>query len=140
MTPVYKHFWWVALLLLCLSAGESQAQLQSGSPEDGWKHLLEHDGVTFSYVFYREANNTHNGVVVMVDNANEYSVGYQFRIVFRSGDTEHVEDVSGSLQPGQRETGDKAGLFWIPFDDGRPITEIGLRNFRIEQREDAEAV
>lgn len=137
---MYRYVLWVFVLFVCFSAGESRAQLQSGSPEEGWKHLLEHDGVTFSYVFYREANNTHNGVVVMVANANGYPIGYRFRIVFRSGETEHVEDVSGELRPGQRETGDKAGLFWIPFDDDRPITEIGLRNFRIERREDAGAV
>jgi hypothetical protein len=31
------------------------------------------------------------------------------------------------------ETGESAGLYWIPFTDGRSIGEIGLRGIRVER-------
>ena len=96
--------------------------------------MLKYQGVAFSYVFYREADNHHNGVVVMLTNTNDYPIQYRFRIVFRSDKKEQVRDVAGKLQAGERKTGSSAGLFWIPFLDGQSIAEIGLRDYHVERR------
>ena len=123
------------LLFFALGGEGTAAQAQEVAAEQaGWNPLLKHHGLTFSYVFYREADNHHNGVVIMITNTNDYAIQYRFRVVFRSGKEEKVRDVTGELQAGERKTGSSAGLFWIPFLDGRPITEIGLRNYHVEQR------
>ena len=96
-----------------------------------WRPLIEHEGVTFRYIFYSEADGENNGVVLMLTNNNAYPVTYRFKIVFRSDGQEEVREVSGDLDPGQSKTGEHDGLFWIPFVDGRSISEIGLRGYRV---------
>ena len=96
-----------------------------------WRPLIEHEGVTFQYIFYSEADGKNNGVVLMLTNNNAYPVIYRFKIVFRSDDEEEIRAVSGDLNPGQSKTGEHDGLFWIPFVDGRSISEIGLRGYRV---------
>lgn len=119
----------ILLLLLC---GTAHAQKERWSDEV-WKPIVTHEGVAFSYIFYSEADNTNNGVVVRLDNRNGYPVRYRFRIVFRTWrGEEHVEPVTGTLRPGEMKTGDNDGLFWIPFVDGRSIGEVGLRGYAIE--------
>lgn len=112
---------------ICTSAN---AQASFGGA-DAWKPLLTHDGVTFKYLFYREANNVNNGVVILLTNTNEYAIDYRFKVVFRSGTDQHIEEVSGSLKAGESKTGDRDGLFWIPFRDEREISEVGLRGYKI---------
>lgn len=119
----------VLLLIFC---GAAHAQERRWSDEV-WKPIITHEGVAFSYIFYSEADNTNNGVVVRLDNENNYPVRYRFRIVFRTWrGEEHTEQVTGTLQAGEMKTGDNDGLFWIPFVDGRSIGEVGLRGYAIE--------
>ena len=100
--------------------------------EWAWKPIIKHEGVAIQYIFYREADGENNGVVVMLVNENDYAVGYRFKIIFRSdGGGEVVEPVSGDLGPKEARTGDADGLFWIPFPDGRAISEVGLRGYKI---------
>jgi len=119
----------VLLLLVC---GTVHAQKKRWADEV-WKPIITHEGVAFSYIFYSEADNTNNGVVVRIDNTNDYPIRYRFRIVFRTWrGEEHTEQVTGTLQAGQMKTGDNDGLFWIPFVDGRSIGEVGLRGYTVE--------
>ena len=115
--------------VLALLAGPVQAQQQAGSW--AWKSMLMHEGVEFKYIFYAEADNKNNGVVVMLVNTNDYAVTYRFKIIFRAGEAEVVEPVAGKLEARQAKTGDADGLFWIPFPDGRSIAEVGLRGYKI---------
>ena len=101
--------------------------------------MLVHEGVTFSYIFYQEADNFHDGVVIKLFNANPFAISYRFTVIFRAVDgTTYEEGVEGELAAGQGKTGDLDGLFWIPFEDGRSIAEVGLRGYRIRPRTEAE--
>jgi hypothetical protein len=102
-----------------------------------WTRILRHRGVAFDYIFYREADNHNDGVVVRLINANDYPVRYRFTIVFRAPSAEQTRRVRGRLQAGQMKTGDNDGLFWIPFPDGRSIGEIGLRGYDIARASEA---
>ncbi len=121
------------LTTLLLAAGlalPAQAQPRTAG-EWAWKPLLTHEGVEFSYLFYQHADTRHNGVVIKLTNTNAYAVAYRFKVVFRSEGAEVVEEVSGALKAGEAVTGDSAGLFWIPFTDGREIAEVGLRGYSV---------
>lgn len=106
--------------------------------EWAWKPILLHEGVRFEYLFYRAADNANNGIVVKLTNHNAYPVHYAFKVVFRTGAAVHVEEVEGDPEAKEIKTGESAGLFRVPFKDGRTIGEIGLRGFRITRREGAE--
>lgn len=111
------------------------AQAQKIQGDWVWRPLLEHEGVVFKYIFYAEADNENNGVVVLLMNTNDYAVQYRFKMVFKSGDTEVVEMVEGEIGPHAAKTGDSSGLFWIPFPDGRVISEVGMRGYRVARKD-----
>ena len=119
-------------LLLLGSVAQATAQVSDLEPEPGWRPLLDHDGLVFRYIFYQEADTINDGLVLRLTNTNTYAVRYRFEIVFRSGTREHVEEVAGRLGPGADITGDLEGLFWVPFPDGAPISEVGLRKYDVE--------
>ncbi len=131
----------LAFILLAVLAGRSAAAQSADTTaqerhwsNQAWTTIIKHDGVDVSYIFYREADNVNNGVVVRLINRNTHPVRYAFKVVFRAGDgTEKVAQASGDLKPGEMETGESAGLYWIPFTDGRSIGEIGLRGIRVER-------
>lgn len=101
--------------------------------DEVWTPIIEHRGVSISYIFYSEADNANNGIVVRLVNENDHAVRYRFGIVFRTwAGAERIERVEGALQPHEMKTGDNDGLFWIPFVDGRSIGEVGLRGYEIE--------
>lgn len=129
------HFrWGIPGLLALLWAVPARAQSHAG--DWAWRPLLTHRGVVFSYLFYKEADNVHNGVVLKLANTNAYAVRYRFRMIFRAEGAEQEARVVGRLAPGEVRTGDAAGLFWIPFTDGRQIAEIGLRGYRVTPERD----
>lgn len=122
----------VFIFLVGVAALPAQAQKIAG--EWAWKPLLTHEGVAFKYIFYSEADSENNGVVVLLINHNAYAVTYRFKIVFRAGEDEVVEEVAGDLQAGQAKTGTADGLFWIPFSGGRSIGEVGLRGYKVRPK------
>ena len=100
--------------------------------EESWKPLLEHEGVKFTYLYYARADGHDNsGLVLMIQNTNDFAVHYEFKIVFRSDDDEEIREASGSIDPNQRKTGSNDGLFWVPWDDQRAIASVGLRGYKI---------
>jgi len=120
------------LLLAFFAVFPVQAQVPELAPEPGWRPLLQHEGVVFRYIFYQEADSRNDGLVLRLTNTNPYAVRYRFTIVLRSDDREHEEFVGGRLGPHEDITGDLEGLFWVPFLDGDPITEVGLRGYHVE--------
>lgn len=129
-----------AALALALAVLPAPAEAQRAAMEEAWKPMLVHEGVAFSYIFYTEADEHHDGVVVRLINRNDYAVRYRFTMVFRSetGD-ERTGQAEGTLQPGELKTGDRAGLFWIPFKDSRSVGEVGLRGWRVTRLDEGEA-
>ena len=85
------------------------------------------------YLFYSQADNVNNGVVLRLDNHGSQRISYRFVALFRSGEAQAERAVSGQLHPGESVTGDSDGLFFIPFADGRSVEQIGLRGLRIRR-------
>ncbi len=99
--------------------------------EEYWNDLFVHEGVRFLYVFYPKADTINDGVVMMLQNQNNYGINYRFTIIFESWEGTASKDVEGSLKPLEMKTGDSENLFWIPFDDGRSLGAIRMRNYHI---------
>lgn len=126
--------WGLLMALVALPGYAQQPDTARHWSDDAWTPIIEEGGVAFSYIFYREANSYHNGVVVRLINRNDYPVRYAFTIIFRAGDgQEKVDQARGTLEAGAMKTGDASGLYWIPFRDERRIGEVGLRGIRIER-------
>ena len=109
----------------------SNTSAQRFAGEYAWKTILEYEGVIFRYIYYRAADTQDDGIVVMLENTNEHAVQYRFTIIFRSEETKAEALAEGELDPGEIKTGDADGLFWIPFDDGRALSAVGVRSYRI---------
>jgi len=132
-----RPFWMVFLLFLAAAAAwPPRAAAQETNTDWAWKSILRHEGLEFLYIFYREADSENNGVVLKLVNWNDYPVRYRFRIIFRSGQEERFETVSGKIDARSMLTGEAAGLFFIPFTGGRTIGEIGLKGYRVERLPD----
>lgn len=122
--------------LLCLM-GSSLAHAQLPTPTDfagkwAWKPIMTHEGLSFSYIFYAEADTENNGVVLLLQNTNDYAISYAFKLLLRSEKEElFVEEVKGTLKAKEAKTGSKDGLFWIPFKDGSSVAAVGLRGYKI---------
>ena len=100
--------------------------------EDAWNRITSARGVEFAYLFYSKADNRNNGVVIRLRNQNEYPILYDFTVIFRTPTREATAEARGVLRAGQMKTGEKDGLFWIPFQNvDETIGEVGLRGIRI---------
>jgi hypothetical protein len=135
------------LLALALGGiGGASAQDSTRAPTDttdpwydtAWTHIVEKQGVHFGYIFYSHADNENNGVVLRLQNQNDRPVRYDFTVIFRGPAGEATARANGRLGPGEMKTGDKDGLFWIPFRDGRRVGEVGLRGIDIVPLADRE--
>lgn len=111
--------------------GQVELKVSEATP---WTELLTFKGVQFSFIFYSEADNYNGGIVMRLENDNAYPVTYAFKVVFRSGSSEQIRDVTGYLEPNEAKTGSAEGLFWIPWEDQRAIEQVGLRGYRISRR------
>ena len=121
-------------LIICgmmLATYDGFAQQFSG--EEAWKPLLEHEGLRFRYIYYSRANTNDDGVVIMLQNLNEYCIRYRFTIIFESSEGSTSADAEGTLASLEMRTGEADGLYWIPFDDVRYIGAIGLRNYTVDR-------
>lgn len=99
--------------------------------EWAWKNVLLQDSVRVRYIFYSEADNVNNGVVLRLDNHSVQDVEYRFVALFRSGEDQVETLVTGRVGAGKAITGDADGLFFVPFENGRSVEQIGLRGFRV---------
>lgn len=114
-----------------LAFGAAPVAAQQTSTDYAWKPLLQEGGVSFTYIYYAKPGSTVDGVVVKVANTNDYAVRYRFKVVFRTDGDERVEEAGGTLAAHEARTGDADGLYWVPFLDGRPIIEFGLRGYEV---------
>lgn len=130
-------------LFLLLVAGSGSANLvwaqDTSAPVDtaqawydsAWTPIVERDGVQFSYIFYGRADNENNGVVIRLRNQNDHAVRFAFTVIFRGTGAEATARAEGQLKAGEMKTGEKDGLFWIPFTDDTRIREVGLRGITV---------
>ena len=124
-----------SLLALCLCGPAFEARAQETSTDYAWHEFLKHEGLEITYIYYVQRGATADGLVLKLVNRNDYPIDYHFDVVFRTEGAEHVEAVSGSMRAREIKTGDSAGLYWIPFKDGRPIIELGVRGYEVTRRE-----
>ncbi len=120
-------------LLAAMALAAASASAQETKTDWAWKHILDHDGVGFYYIFYSEADNENNGIVFKLVNRNDYPVLYSFLAVFKAIDDEVERTVSGRIAAKSIVTGEVEGLFFIPFKDGKSVGEIGLKAYRVSR-------
>lgn len=97
-----------------------------------WQPLTVSDGVEISFIVHRYGDGKNAGVVIKLANRNESAATYRFRVIFRSGRRQWTsEPVEGTLRSLEVKTGELSGLWWIPFKDGAPVTEVGLSGLRV---------
>ncbi|MGA7306281.1 MAG: hypothetical protein WBW88_15495 [Rhodothermales bacterium] len=121
-----------AIVLLVTSAWLALDTLSLAQPP-GWQPLTVSEGVEISFVVHRYGDGRNAGVVIKLSNRNSVEASYRFRAVFKSENREWISDtVEGKLQPLEMKTGELSGLWWIPFKDGAPVTEVGLKGLRID--------
>lgn len=134
-------------LLLCLGAGPVWGQDSTATPPDttqpwyetAWTQIVERNGVQVAYLFYSEADNKNDGVVLRLQNRNDHPVRYAFTVIFRGPQAETTARAEGTLAPGEMKTGENDGLFWIPFkEQGYSVGEIGLRGIDVTRVERAD--
>lgn len=127
----------VAMGLLCVFPSGAQptgAPADSTTPwhDDAWTPIVKQNGVRIDYIYYPNADNEHDGIVLRLTNENDVAVRYAFTVVFRAPEADTSAGVRGRLDPGQMKTGDSAGLFWVPFKgEDRSLGEVGLRGIEI---------
>lgn len=97
-----------------------------------WKTLYNANGFNVAFIFYSNADSYHDGIVVKVHNKNNGSIKYSFELIFRSDSLDKKTTVEGILKPGEIKTGSNSKLFWVPFKDGKTISEVGIKGCRIE--------
>lgn len=132
----------VALLILgvlLLASAPAAGQDSTGVPldtarawhEDAWSTIVTRDRLTVSYIFYGKADTENNGLVLRLENRNDHPVRYAFTVIFRGPEGEATGQADGQIGAQSMKTGESAGLFWIPFRDGRTVGEVGLRGLTV---------
>ena len=74
----------------------------------GWTELAEKNDLHISFIFYSEADNYNNGVVLKLENSINKKISYSFDLIFRSPGTDKIEHVAGELQALQVKAGSQA--------------------------------
>lgn len=98
------------------------------------KKIVEKDGLGIYFLFYSEGNGVeNNGVVIYLENKNNYPIRYTFQLIFRTETGEKEQEVEGLLKAGERKTGSNEGLYFIPFEDKRSIIELGVKKIRVDK-------
>ena len=118
-------------ILCAIMLLSTPAVAQQFAGQEAWRELFVHQGVRFFYVFYPKADAINDGVVMMLQNQNDYWIHYRFTIIFESPEGTASAEVEGKLESLEMKTGDAEGLFWIPFDDMRSIGAIRIKGYKV---------
>ena len=132
----------VVIAILAFGGGPASVVLAQEPPvpsdtaaawhDDAWTPIIEQNGLRVSYIYYPDADNEHDGVVLRLINDNEAPVRYAFSLIFRAPTADTTVLVRGQLEAGEMKTGDTAGLFWVPFrGEDRSLGEIGIRGLSV---------
>ena len=104
---------------------------QDGEKDYPWQRLFADENIAFKFIFYSKADNYNNGVVMKIENKLGEEIEFSFRLIFRSLEEEKSQNVSGRLKPHEIITGSSRGMFFIPFADGKSISELGITDIKI---------
>ena len=97
-----------------------------------FKKLYDQNGLLIQFIFYSEGNGVYNnGVVIFLTNRNELDITYSFTLVFRATSIDKTERVRGDLKAGEKKVGSNDGLYFIPFEDDKSITEVGIKSCKV---------
>ena len=100
--------------------------------EGPFKKLYDNHGLIVSFIFYSEGDgDENNGVVIYLENKNDYNISYKFTIIFRAGATDRVRTINGTMIPREKRTGSNDELYFIPFEDGRSLSEVGIKSCKV---------
>ncbi|NWF50648.1 MAG: hypothetical protein HXY49_08910 [Ignavibacteriaceae bacterium] len=96
------------------------------------KKLYEEDGLRVSFLYYKEGDGSgRSGVVIFLENNNEFEISFSFTLIFRSEGADKEERLEGSLKAFEKRTGSTSGLYFLPFSDNRSIIAVGIKNFKV---------
>jgi len=102
--------------------------------EGPFKKLYDNHGLIVSFIFYSEGDgDENNGVVIYLENKNDYNISYKFTLIFRAGATDEVRTIDGTMIPKERRTGSHDELYFIPFEDGRSLSEVGIKSCKVKR-------
>ena len=102
--------------------------------EEHFKKLYDNQGFMVSFIFYSEGNGIeNNGVVIYLKNNNNYDIAFQFTLIFRALNVDRERRVEGTLKAQEKRTGSNEGLYFIPFEDGRSLSEVGIRGCEVNR-------
>jgi len=109
--------------------------INSSQADNGpFKKLFNREGFIVSFIFYSEGDGEeNNGVVIYLENKNDYKISFEFTLIFRASETDRVKTINGMMNPREKRTGSNDGLFFIPFEDGRSLSEVGIKNCKVER-------
>ena len=100
-----------------------------------FKKLYDQNGLLVQFIFYSEGNGVNNnGVVIFITNKNEIDITYSFNLVFRAITIDKIERISGYLKAGEKRVGSNDGLYFIPFEDDKSISEVGINSCKVEKQ------
>ena len=116
------------ILLFCSGIIHSQN-------DDGpFKKLYDNHGLIVSFIFYSDGDcMENNGVVIYLENKNAYDISFQFMLIFRALSVDREKHISGTLKAKERRTGSSERLYFLPFDDGKSLSEVGIKGCRVEK-------
>jgi len=116
------------ILLFSLSIAYSQ---NSDGP---FKKLFNREGFVVSFIFYSDGDGEeNNGVVIYLENMNDYNISFQLTLIFRAGAIDRMKTINGTMIPHEKRTGSNDELYFIPFEDGRSLSEVGIKNCRVRK-------
>jgi len=102
--------------------------------ESPFKKLYDNHGLIVSFIFYSEGDgDENNGVVIYLENKNDHNISFQFTLIFRAGAIERVRTVDGTMIPREKRTGSNDELYFIPFEEGRSLSEVGIKSCKVRR-------
>ena len=106
-----------------------------------FKKLYDQNGLLIQFIFYSKGNGVNNnGVVIFLTNKNEFDISYSFNLVFRATSFDRIERISGYLKAWERKVGSNDGLYFIPFEDDKSISEVGINHCKVEKRSESATI
>ena len=72
--------------------------------------------------------------MLKIKNDNEYDVVYNFTLIFKAGNELKEEFIYGEINSKQIKAGSSDGLFFLPFDKTKTISELGIKKFKVAKK------
>ena len=126
--PVFTKLYCALTFLILFNLGIPQ------SNEGPFKKLYDNHGLIVSFIFYSEGDGEkNNGVVIYLENKNEYDIFFKFALIFRAVNVDREKLITGTLKAKEKRTGSNDGLFFIPFKDGKSLSAVGIKNCKVRR-------